>query len=132
MVITRGQWNIAIHEHDACTIRAPYAGHIARVLVKEHEFVERGTPLVEVVDDSVLLAKFLLPSALFQSVRKGLELNLAITETSDNVVVKVSHIAAAFDAASVTFEVYAEVDNADGNLWAGMNGSLSLAEIRGR
>ncbi len=132
LVITRGQRDIAGDELDACTIRAPFGGRVARLLVHEHEFVERGTPLMETVDDHVLLAKFLLPSALFRSVHKGQKLNLFVTEVSETVVAKVSHISAVLDPASVTFEVYAEVDNVERNLWAGMNGWLSLSEIKGQ
>ncbi|MCH7527306.1 MAG: HlyD family efflux transporter periplasmic adaptor subunit [Planctomycetes bacterium] len=132
LVITRGQRDIAGDELDACTIRAPFGGRVARLLVHEHEFVERGTPLMETVDDHVLLAKFLLPSALFRSVHKGQELNLFVIEASETVVAKVSHISAVLDPASVTFEVHAEVDNTERNLWAGMNGSLSLSEIKGQ
>jgi multidrug resistance efflux pump len=129
VVIARGNREIAADELDACTIEAPYDGRVARVLVNEHELVDRGTPVIEVVDDSVLLARFLLPSSLFRAVRVGQELNLTIDEARENMVVKVSHIAAVLDAASVTFEVYAEVTNPAGKLRAGMNGSLSLSEI---
>ena len=132
LVTTRGQRDIAANELDACTIKAPFGGRVARLFVHEHEFVERGTPLMETVDDHVLLAKFLLPSALFRSVHKGQELNLFITEVSETVVATVSHISAVLDPASVTFEVHAELDNAERNLWAGMNGSLSLSEIKGQ
>lgn len=131
LALAQGHRDLAGDELDACTIRAPYAGRMARVLVNEHEYVQRGTPLVEVVDDTVLRAKFLLPSELFQSVRMGQELRLTVTETPQTVVVKVTHIAAVLDPASVTFEVYAEVDNADGSLRAGMNGMVNLSEMRG-
>ena len=87
---------------------------------------------MEAVDDNILLTKFLLPSALFRSVHLGQELNLFVIEASETVVVKVSHISAVLDPASVTFEVYAEVDNTERKLWAGMNGSLSLSEIKGQ
>ncbi len=127
-----GKLEIASEQLDACSLGAPWAGRVARVLVNEHEFVERGTPTIELIDDRVLLAKFLLPSSVFRSLHVGQELSLSVNETSETVKVRVSHIAAALDAASVTFEVHAEVDNADGNLRAGMNGWLSLAEVKGR
>ena len=132
LVIARGQRDIADDGLDACAIRAPFGGRVARLFVHEHEFVERGTPLMETVDDHVLLTKFLLPSALFRSVHKGQELKLFVVEASETVVATVSHISAVLDPASVTFEVYAEVDNTERNLWAGMNGSLSLSEIKGQ
>jgi multidrug resistance efflux pump len=132
LAVARGKLDIAAYELNACRIEGPYAGRVKRVLVNEHELVERGTPVMEVVDDGVLLAKFLLPSALFRSVQLGQELELTVSETGQTVAMKVSHVAAVLDPASVTFEVYAEVDNSDGNLRAGMNGSLSLSNVRAR
>ena len=61
----RGRLEIASDQLRACRLTGPYAGRVARVLVAEQEWVERGRPVIEVVDDRVLLAKFLLPSALF-------------------------------------------------------------------
>jgi multidrug efflux pump subunit AcrA (membrane-fusion protein) len=65
-------------------------------------------------------------------VQLGQELELAVSETGETVAMKVSHIAAVLDPASVTFEVCAEVDNRDGDLRAGMNGSLSLSSVGAR
>ncbi|UCE59906.1 MAG: HlyD family efflux transporter periplasmic adaptor subunit [Phycisphaerales bacterium] len=131
MEIAAGKLEIAARQLEACSIIVPWAGRVARVLVNEHELVQHGTPVIEVIDDRVLLAKFLLPSSAFKAVRLGQELDLHVTETSDIVQVKISHVAAALDPASVTFEVHAEVDNADGKLRAGMNGTLSLTQVRG-
>lgn len=127
LAVAAGQLQVAQRELAACTIRAPYAGRVARIRVGEHELVDRGTPVIEIVDDTVLLAKFLLPSARFRTVHRGQELTLTITETGQRVSAKVSNIAAVLDPASVTFEVYAEVQNADDALRAGMNGWLELA-----
>lgn len=130
--VARGKRDLAAQELASCALRAPYAGRVARVLVHEHEFVSRGTPLLEVADDRVLLAKFLLPSELFKALQIGQPLPITVSETGDTVTVHVSHVAAVLDPASVTFEVYAELDNAGGQLRAGMNGWLPLAEIRAR
>lgn len=130
--LARGRLELARHELVGCTVRSPYAGRIARVLVHAHERVERGAPLVEIVDDRVLLAKFLVPSALFQCLERGCAMHITVNETGGTVAAKVSHITAVLDPASVTFEVHAEIDNAGGELRAGMNAWLSLSELRGR
>jgi multidrug resistance efflux pump len=128
--VARGQLELAREELAACTIAAPHPGRVARVLVNEHELVDRGTPVIEIVDDRVLRARFLLPSALFRSVTIGQELEIVVRETQTTASATISHIAAVLDAASTTFEVYAEIDNRDGELRAGMNGWLNLASIR--
>lgn len=118
--------DLAVRELDACHLTAPYAGRVARILVHEHELVDRGTPLIEIVDDRTLRARFLVPSRWFGEVRLGQDVAIRVTETDDRVTGHVSHIAATLDPASATFEVYAEVDNADARLRAGMNGWLML------
>jgi multidrug resistance efflux pump len=130
LAVAQGNCELARGELEACTIRAPYAGRVARVIVQPYELVQRGTPVMEVVDDGVLLAKFLLPSALFQSVQIGQEVSLTVSETGQTAVARVSHIAAVLDPASVTFEVHAELGNPDGDLRAGMNATLSLSQFR--
>lgn len=132
LVLAEGKLQIARSELEGCALAAPYAGRVARVLVHEHELVERGRPLIEIVDDTVLRAKFLLPSRLFRAVPVGKVLTLNVVETGETVSMQVSHVAAVLDAASATFEVYAEVDNRDGRLRAGMNGWLALPEGEGR
>ena len=132
LVVATGKLDIAREQLEACTMAGPWAGRVKRVLVNEHELVQRGTPVIEVIDDRILLAKFLLPSSVFRSVCVGQELRLTVNEVSATVAMKVSHIAAALDPASVTFEVHAEVDNADGRLRAGMNGTVHLPGIRER
>ncbi len=132
LTVASGKLNIATERLRACTIVGPWNGRVTRAFVSEHELVDRGAPVIEVIDDRILLAKFLLPSSVFGLLHVGQELHLVVVETSQTVVVNVSHIAAALDPASVTFEVHAEVNNTDGAMRAGMNGWLSLAEIKGR
>lgn len=115
----------------ACHVAAPYAGRVNQQLVRPHEWVERGTPLVEIIADDVLRAKFLLPARLFTTISRGDTLPLHVRETGDTVEMKVTHIAASLDPVSETFEVYADVENAAGRLRSGMNGSLSLRNIEG-
>jgi multidrug resistance efflux pump len=129
LATSHSEREVAVAELRACTIAAPYAGRVARVLVHEHELVDRGQPVIEIVDDRVLRARFLLPSQLFRAVRLGQSLRIRVDETGDEVTVKVSHVAATLDAASRTFEVLAELDNRAGHWRAGMNARLPLAQI---
>lgn len=112
---------------DACTIRAPYAGRVARRVAMPHEWVQPSDVLLEVVDDSVLRAKFLAPSAMFDEIAIGDAVRVVVSETEARVMAIVSHRAAVLDAASGTFEVYAELDNSRGALRGGMTGFVELA-----
>lgn len=128
--LAEGHLRIAETRLAACTIRAPYPGRIVEQYVQEHELLERGMPLLQIVDDRVLLARFFLPTKLFPKVRKGLEVPLTILSTDETVTATISHISAIMDAGSLSFEVFAEIDNSAGSLRGGMNARLSMTEIR--
>lgn len=113
----------------ACTVRAPCAGRVVRVAVHEYERTERGQPLLEIVSDDTLLARFLLPSRLFKTVVKGHRFALSINEINTTVQAELSRVAAVLDAASMTFEVEADVPNPDRQLRAGMTGVVRIREF---
>lgn len=125
--MANAEYAMAKKDMDSCVITAPFDGRVNRVLLNEHETVQAGQGLLEVVDDSVLRVKTLLPSKAFRSVSVGLEVGIRVNEIDAEVVGSVSHISATMDPASGTFEIYAEVDNSQGILRSGMTGSLSLS-----
>jgi multidrug efflux system membrane fusion protein len=126
MVSANAKKTVAEDRLNACVIRGPYGGRVRQVLINEHELVQRGSTAIEVIDDRVLLAKCLFPSAAFGKIELGQPLQMTILETGNMVEATVSHIAAVLDPASGTFDVFAEIDNADGTLRAGMNASMVL------
>lgn len=127
--LAKSNLQIAKDELDNCTIKAPFSGRIVNVLIDEHELVQKGTPLLELVNDSVLRAKFLLPSSYFKKIKKGQKVKINIIETGKKTAATVSHISAVIDPASESFMVYAEVDNTKGLLRVGMRGRFKLSDI---
>ena len=109
---------------DACEIKAPFAGRFAKRSVKEHEFVNAGQPVLEILDDSQLLAEMHLPSEKRVSLAPGDELEFKIDETGSVHKGKIYEISGRIDYESRTFEAKALIDNKDGRLSAGMSGTL--------
>lgn len=107
-----------------CNICAPFNGRVAEVLVDEHELVKNGEPLIRLVNDSVLLARFLLAEEMFASVKPGIPVKILVSSSGEVVVGTIKYIAAEVDPASRTFEVRAEVENGEGRLRTGMNACL--------
>jgi len=120
----------AKRELGACTICAPFDGRVVRVLAHEHEWMQQGQVLIEVVDDGVLLAQFLLPSRLYRQVRLQAAIPVRLREVQEKTTARISHISATMDPASETFEVHATVDNRDHRLQSGMTGEVDLIELR--
>lgn len=109
------------YELAACVIRAPFAGRIEEILVNEHELVGRGEKLMVLVDDTTLRAQFLVPEEEYARIAIGDGVTFRVAAADKTVTGVLSHIAAVFDPASQTLDVWAEVDNADGTLRAGMS-----------
>lgn len=120
---------IARHEHDACTIRAPFDGRVSKVMVREHEMLRAGEEPIEIVDDSRLRATFLLPSKALRHIRLGQRVPFTVEETGKTVIGTISHIGRMIDAVSSTVKIQAEVENPDDSLRGGMRGSVSLSSL---
>jgi RND family efflux transporter MFP subunit len=117
---------IARQEYSRCFVNAPCSGRVRKVLVHEHEWVKKGDPILEIVDDSVLLAKFLLPSSLFGQIKLGDNVIATIQENGKSYSGTISHIGAVMDPSSRSFEVYAEIPNTESFLRCGMRGILQM------
>lgn len=114
---------LALYDLESCKILAPYHGHVADVLVHEHEQVQVAEPLVQVVNDRELIAKMLLPSDFLKGVSVGDAISIYVDELDVTVPAKITHIGAVLDPASSMFKVYAQVNNSAGTMRAGMIGS---------
>ena len=90
----------------SCFIKAPFEGHLQKVLVNEHEIVQIGQPLIEVVQDRTLLAKLLVPSEYYDQISIGKNLQLHLKETSKTVDAIVTHIGAVIDPASSMIQIF--------------------------
>lgn len=110
---------------DACRVAAPFAGRIVEHRVREFEWAGKGAPLLLLVDDSVLAVRFFLPEGNFPYIAIGDAVSVTPPATGRAVSGAVSRIGAVFDPASRTFDVWAEVDNAGGELRAGMTAEVS-------
>lgn len=113
---------------DACIIIGPYAGKVVDISVEEFELAKVGDPLMQTVDDTILIAKLLIPSSLWNKLKreKVLDIHIKETQTVEKAVIK--RIGAIIDPGSSTLRVDAEIDNSDGRLQAGMTGTTTLQD----
>ena len=130
LALAQARFKIAEKDLEGCQILAPFKGRVEKVLVNLSELVERGRPLIQVIDDEVLRAKFLAPSVAVRAVRPGMTVAIDVNELGRRVTGRVSHVSAVLDPASGTFEVYAEVDNPTGALKSGMTGLVDPASLK--
>jgi membrane fusion protein, multidrug efflux system len=129
LAVAEADLETARKELDACTIVAPYHGHIDDILVSTFESIQSGQPVVEIVNDKTLLAKLLVPSYYFDKIKLGQTLTISLKEVEGDIPGIITHIGAVIDPASSMFKVFAEIDNRDASLRAGMTGKTSLKDF---
>jgi RND family efflux transporter MFP subunit len=107
---------------EGTSVLAPYDGKVIAVSIEEFETPQLGKPLMETVDDEVLIARFLVPSYLLPRLSLGLPFNVVIRETGEKIPVKISRIGSVIDPSSGTVKIEADIDNRHNKLRAGMTG----------
>ena len=116
----------AQHAIDQCTILAPYDGQVTNVFVEEYELVQQGKPLMEIINDTSILGKMLIPSYYFNKIFNGQKLTIMVRDANTVVEGKILRIDSAIDPASGMFRVDVEINNQDRKLRAGMIGLTQI------
>ncbi|WP_246408654.1 efflux RND transporter periplasmic adaptor subunit [Granulicella aggregans] len=101
------------------SIRTPISGVVTDRPLFAGETAAAGTPVVTVMDTSVLLAKLHIAQRQAQQLALGAAAEVSVPGLDKPVEGKVSLISPALDAGSTTVEVWVKVENAGGSLRAG-------------
>ena len=109
-----------------CRITAPYDGRVIQYVVREHQTVQAGKELVEIIDDGVLVLDFLVPSRWLDWLTPGYRFEVQIEDTAKTYPVKLLRTAARVDPISQTVRAVAQVDGAFPELLPGMSGTVLL------
>ena len=100
-------------------IRTPIAGVVTERPLYAGETAAAGSPLVTVMDTSVLLAKVHIAQAQAQTLKIGADAAITVPGLKDSVNGKISLISPALDPGSTTIEVWVRIPNAKGTLKPG-------------
>ena len=109
-----------------CTIVAPFAGRVTRLLAKQYASVNIGQPLIEIVNDRKLKVQLNVPSLWLSWLKVGQPFSLKIDETGNAYNAKVQRINGRVDAVSQSIEIEGEVTGNTANLLPGMSGVASF------
>lgn len=121
----------ARREAQACRVLAPFAGKMVERKVREYEWANRGSPLLLLVDDTVLRVCFFLPEENFARIKLGDTVRVGVPAASREVEGVVSRLGVVFDPVSRTFDVWADVANTDDSLRAGMTAEVQWPASEG-
>lgn len=120
----QSDFTIAKTQLEACRIYAPYTGKVAYVHIELFEYPrQQGEPIVDIIDDSTLLAKALVPVNGWHDAKVDQTIYFQLETSPDIVLARIKHIAPNIDPSSSTFQIIAEIDNHDNYLASGMTGT---------
>lgn len=126
----RGQVELQKAQVAQCTIKAPWAGRVAKVHVRTHMSVTPGQPMVDLVKSGPLRLKLNAPSRLIGKVKTGTVFDIAIDETGKSYPARILAVNSRVDPVSQTIEIEAAVDKDYKDLLPGMSGVASLSSLR--
>ncbi len=116
------------------SVRARFAGFIARRFVSRGEFVSEGDPLFQLVSLDPIEVEFHLPEADSSRVRKGIPIEVTVAPYPDEVFEAIAHmVSPTIDPRTRTLRVKALIDNSDGRLRPGLfaRANLGIAHRNG-
>lgn len=116
-------------EHDAinsqlkdCEIRAPFAGRVIELLVRQHETVPVNQPLMRVSDSSLLEIDMIVPSSWLSWIKPKSSLVFNVDETRESLEATIHRVGASVDPVSKTVRVVARFKKPSARLLPGMSG----------
>ena len=115
-----------------CSITAPYAGRVAEQKVRAEQYVQPGTPMLDILDDSALELEFIVPSRWLVWLAAGHKFQVFIDETQKLYPARIQRLGARVDPVSQSVKASAVIDGSFKELIAGMSGRIELAPPAGK
>ncbi|MEO5378206.1 MAG: efflux RND transporter periplasmic adaptor subunit [Magnetococcus sp. DMHC-6] len=109
-----------------CSLTAPFSGRVAEQKAREHQYLQAGQPILDILDDSHLEIEFIVPSRWLTWIKPGIPFILHVEETGLAQPAKVTRIGARVDAVSQTVKVTGEFIKEIPGLLAGMSGRVEI------
>ncbi len=110
-----------------CTLLAPFAGRVAEQKVREHQYLQPGQPMLDILDDSHLEIELIAPSRWLAWLKPKMPFTLHVDETGQSYPAQVIRIGARVDAVSQSIKVTGQLAKTFPELLAGMSGHVEFA-----
>lgn len=111
-----------------CRVNAPFSGRVVSLPAHEHQYLKIGDPIMEIIDDSQLELKLIVPSLWLRWLKPGLAFQVQLDEVNQTYAAHIDSIGASIDPVSQTVPVVAHITGKHGELLAGMSGKALFPE----
>lgn len=122
----RAQLALAEKKVADCTIRAPFAGTVAKRLVEIGQYLREQTAVMSIVSTNPLKLQANVPERRFPYVQVGAAVELKVEAYPETFRGRVARVSEAVDAQTRTFSIEAEVDNSRDQLRPGLFATAQL------
>lgn len=113
-----------------CRISAPFSGRVVSLPAHEHQYLKIGDPLMEIIDDSQLELKLIVPSLWLRWLKPGLAFQVHLDELNQDYPAQIDTIGASIDPVSQTVAVVAHVTGKHNELLTGMSGRAQFSQAQ--
>lgn len=113
-----------------CRITAPFSGRVISVPAHEHQYLKLGDPLMEIIDDTVLELKLIVPSMWLKWLKPGLDFRVQLDELNQDYPAQVDTLGANIDPVSQTVVVVAHITGHHPELLTGMSGKAVFTQAQ--
>lgn len=107
-----------------CRITAPFDSEVVKRQVQPHQFVETGTPMIEIVDNASLQMEAVVDSRWLSWLRRGTGFTMRLDELDARLAGSVARIGGRIDPVSQTVRVIGTLSDPPQRLLAGMSGDV--------
>ena len=123
----QAQLRLSQHQAQQCVVKAPFDGHVVRIMGKPFQTTTVGQSMLEIISTGTPKLRVSADSKMFTRLRIGAMLRVTIQETGLSYLAAVSSLNARIDPVNQTFEMEARIQGSGAGLLPGMSGSAVLA-----
>ncbi|MBL4615944.1 MAG: efflux RND transporter periplasmic adaptor subunit [Magnetovibrio sp.] len=109
-----------------CIVKAPFSGLVVEQKARTHQFVKKGDPVLEILDDSALEVEFIAPSNWLSWIRPGHGFTVNVNETGRGYGGSITRLGGRVDPVSQSVKVYGEIVGSVEGLVPGMSGQITI------
>jgi len=130
VAVARADFEIAKAQTDAlkqvmrfCVITAPFDGRVLELHADKYEMLGANSPLLTVVDDSILELDLIVPSKWLRWLTIGTKFNFEVEETGKVYLASIVRVGAKIDAVSQTIKITGKFKKRPVRVLPGMSGA---------
>ncbi len=127
--LTKSNLRIAEKALEDTSVKAPFSGIVSKKFLNAGEYVDKGKPVVEIVNIDTIKAHFKVPEKFINKIKIGDNIKLSLEHCPETAFTgKVYSINPVGDSVNHSFEIIVTIENIDHSIKAGMfiKGTLTL------